>query len=92
MRTINLMTKLEDAGNSNSPSAEVEISDRIFSDMLEHIRPLLSKKGGTSEWQIKDHFRNMRAQAVEQFLSIAMKRGIIKEAFGTYSLSEAIAQ
>lgn len=81
LETVRKDDKLRADGNVVAP-----MSGSLFTDMLEHVRPLLSGKHGTSEWQIKDHFRNLQAHVVEMFLSIAIRRGIIKEAFGTYTL------
>ncbi len=88
MKTINLTsTRLRTTKKSNlTPRGNVvEINDSIFGDMLEHIRPLLSKDGA-SEWLIKDHFRNLPTHTVGDFLSLALRKGIIHQASGTYTL------
>ena len=89
MRTINVTSTARKNVQKNDLTAQgnfLEMNDGTFRDMFEHIRPLLSRKDGTSEWQIKDYFHNLRVEIVEQFISMAIRRGIIRKAFGTYTL------
>lgn len=68
-----------------------ELADEVFDEMLHYVKPLLSSEIGCSESEIKKQFRNLKGSVVETFLTMAIRRGIIKEIIpGTFKLTSTI--
>ena len=59
-----------------------------FNEMLHQVKLLLTLKGGCSEEDIKNQFRNLQGHVVEAFLEEATKRGIIRVHMGTFTLRQ----
>lgn len=53
--------------------------EALFNEMLYYVRPLLAPDRGVSESEIKKQFRNLKGSVVESFLTMAIKKGLIKE-------------
>lgn len=64
------------------------LPEETFNEMLHCVKPLLKPDSGCSESEIKRQFRNLKGSVVETFLTIAIKKGIIKEVTpGTFELT-----
>jgi uncharacterized protein (DUF433 family) len=65
---------------------KVKISRMQFDEMLYQIRMLLTLKGGCSEEDVMNQFRNLQPSAVQAFIAEAIRRGIIEKERGTVTL------
>jgi hypothetical protein len=66
------------------------LPEALFNEMLYYVKPLLTPDRGVSESEIKKQFRNLKGSVVESFLTMAIKKGLIKEVTpGTFKLTAA---
>ncbi|MEM3085505.1 MAG: hypothetical protein QXP61_10540 [Nitrososphaerales archaeon] len=56
-----------------------KLTDDLFDEMLQSVKPLLMSNGGCSESEIKKQFRNLKGSLVESFLTKAITKGMIRE-------------
>lgn len=55
------------------------LSEATFNEMLHQVKPLLVPPEGFSESQIKKQFTNLKGTVVEMWLTMAIRRGLIRE-------------
>ncbi|MFQ5941614.1 MAG: hypothetical protein ACE5KA_07960 [Nitrososphaerales archaeon] len=55
------------------------LPQELFNDMLNEVRTMLIPDTSCSESQVKRKFRNLKSTVVEAFLTMAIKKGLIKE-------------
>ncbi len=56
-----------------------ELNEVLFVEMLRHAKVLIQFKGGCSGAELRRQFQNVSLKAVQDFLAVAIKRGMIKE-------------
>lgn len=72
--------KISSKGNVNSVSTD------MVNDMFRTIKPMFAISESCSEMQIKKHFKKLPSSVIEAFLSEAIKKGLLKEHLGIYTL------
>ena len=58
------------------------ISEKVFNEMLLHAKPLLLDTRGCEESQVRKLFRNVKADAINCFLSMCIEKGLVTEELG----------
>ncbi len=72
--------------NNNEQSLNNHLTEDIFKEILLQAEPLLMR--GCNEFELKERFRNIRAEVISKFVTQATERGIIikEHQFGTFVL------
>ena len=65
-----------------------EMDDVLFNEMLQQVRMLMGFRGECGSYELRKQFRNVSIKMINDFLLLAIKRGIIKEGpIGTFVLN-----